>query len=70
MTLAGNEEHLVEALRALPPDAADHVFTWVNQLRDLRNGGSIEWSNAWSEEDLADARAASFSRFDLEQGTT
>jgi hypothetical protein len=64
MTLAANEEHLVEALRALPPSVADHVITWVARLRDLGNGASVDWSDTWTEEDLADARNASLSRFD------
>jgi len=47
------------ALRALPPEVADHVITWVTQLRDLGNGRSLDWSDTWTEEDLADARSAS-----------
>jgi hypothetical protein len=64
MTLAENEEHLVEALRALPPSVADHVITWVTRLRDLGDGRSVDWSDTWTEEDLADARKASLSRHD------
>jgi hypothetical protein len=64
MTLAENEEHLVEALRALPPNVADHVITWVTRLRDLGDGRSVDWSDTWTEEDLADARDASLSRYD------
>jgi hypothetical protein len=55
---------LVEAIRALPPDAAEHVITWAARLRDLAAGGNIEWSDAWTEEDLADARRSSLSRFE------
>ena len=64
ITLSENEERFVEALRALPPDAADQVITWAAQLRDLANGRSVEWSDTWTEGDLADARRASLSAFD------
>jgi len=55
---------LVEALRALPPDAADQVVTWTTRLRDLADGRSVDWSDTWTDEDLADARRASLSTFD------
>lgn len=64
ITLSENEERLVEALRALPPDAADRVITWATRLRDLANGKSVDWSDAWTEEDLADAQRASWSAGD------
>jgi hypothetical protein len=54
----------VEALRALPPDAADQVITWTTRLRDLADGRSVDWSDTWTDEDLADARRASLSSFD------
>jgi hypothetical protein len=63
-TLSENEERLVEALRALPPDAADQVIAWTTQLRDLADGRGVDWSDTWSDEDLADARRASLSSFD------
>jgi hypothetical protein len=64
MTLAEDEERLVEALRALPPNVADHVITWITRLRDLENGRSVDWSDTWTQEDLADTRSASLSRLD------
>jgi hypothetical protein len=63
-TLSENEERLVEALRALPPAAADQVITWTTRLRDLANGRSFDWSDTWTQEDLADAQRASISNFD------
>lgn len=54
----------MEALRALPPDAADQVVTWTTRLRDLADGRSVDWSDTWTDEDLADARRASLSTFD------
>jgi hypothetical protein len=64
ITLAENEEHLVEALRALPADVSDHVVRWVTRLRDIANGRNIDWSPEWTEEDIADARNASIAAFD------
>jgi hypothetical protein len=64
ITLSENEERLVEALRALPPNAADQVITWTTRLRDLANGKNVDWSDTWTEEDLEDVRRASLSRFD------
>ena len=54
----------MEALRALPPDAADQVITWTTRLRDFADGRSVDWSDTWTDEDLADARRASLSSFD------
>lgn len=54
----------MEALRALPPRVVDHVITWVTWLRELENGGRADWSDTWTEEDLADARSASLSRLE------
>jgi hypothetical protein len=67
MTLAENEEHLVEALGALPPRVADHVMAWVAGLRDLGLGRDLDWSDSWSEEDILDARNASVSAFDEQE---
>jgi hypothetical protein len=64
ITLAENEERLVEALRALPPDVSDHVMAWIARLRELGNGNTVEWSDSWTEEDLADVQRASLSKFD------
>ena len=64
ITLVEKEEHLVEALRSLPPNIADQVIAWVTRLGDLGNGRSVNWSDTWTEEDLADARNASLSRFE------
>jgi hypothetical protein len=63
ITLAENEEHLVETLRALPPGVSDNVIRWVTRLRDLGNGRNVDWSDEWIEEDIADARNASFAAF-------
>ena len=62
--LTKNEELLVQTLRALPPEAAEKVITWASQLSDLANDRRVDWSDAWSEEDLKDVTSASLGTFD------
>jgi len=50
--LSENEKRLVEALRALPPDATDQMMAWATRLRDLA-GGECDWSDTRTGEDLA-----------------
>ena len=59
MTLTTKEESLIAAVRALPQREAEKVLTWAAQLSSLAQGREVEWSDSWSEEDLADATAAS-----------
>lgn len=54
----------MQALRALPPEAADKVIAWATQLSDLAHGKSVDWSDAWTAEDLKDASSASLANFD------
>ena len=54
----------METLRALPPGVSDDVIRWATRLLDLGNGANVDWSNEWSEEDIADARRASLAMFD------
>jgi hypothetical protein len=63
-SLTENEERLVETLRALPPEAAEKVLVWASQLRDLANGQSADWSDSWTDDDLADAVKSSVDNFD------
>ena len=67
MVLSVQEESLINAVRALPPEEAQKVLTWANQLADLARGREIEWSDAWTDEDLADATAASVRRFEEQE---
>jgi hypothetical protein len=59
MLLTEKEEQLVETIRVLPAGAADQIVLWAAQLADLAAGRPIEWSDAWTDEDLRDAAAAS-----------
>ncbi len=62
--LTENEERLLQAFSVLPPESAEKVITWATQLSDLANGKSVDWSDAWTDEDLEEARSASISNFD------
>ena len=64
MVLTQQEESLIGVVRALPPEEAGKVLNWARQLADLAGGRTIEWSDAWSDEDLAEATAAAMRRFE------
>jgi hypothetical protein len=58
MVLTPREESLISVVRALPPDEAGNVLDWARQLADLAGARSVEWSDSWTDQDLADATAA------------
>jgi hypothetical protein len=64
MVLSAQEESLISVVRSLPPAEAGKVLDWARQLSDLAGGRPIQWSDSWSDEDLADATAAAVKRFD------
>ena len=64
MVLSAQEESLIGVVRALPREEAGKVLNWARQLADLAGGRAIEWSDSWSEEDLADATASAVRRFE------
>ena len=64
MVLSEQEESLISVVRALPPNEAARVLGWARQLADLAGGRAIEWSDAWSDEDLAEATAAAVQHFE------
>ncbi len=65
MVLSAKEESLVSVIRALGPDEAGRVLDyWACQLNDLAGGRAIDWSDSWSDEDLADATVAAVRRFE------
>ena len=67
MVLTAQEESLIDVVRALPPDEAGKVLSWARQLSDLAGGRTVEWSDTWTDEDLADASAASLRRFEEQE---
>lgn len=67
MVLTAHEESLITVVRSLPREEGDKVLNWACQLADLAGGRAIEWSDAWSDEDLSDATAASMRRFEEQE---
>ena len=67
MVLTVDEESLIKAVRALPPEEARKVLTWASRLADLSQGREIEWSDAWTDEDIAEAADASLRRFEEQE---
>lgn len=65
MTLSSHEESLITVVRALPPDEVVKVLGWARQLGDLANGRSAQWSDSWTDEDMADAKTAALRRFEV-----
>jgi hypothetical protein len=62
--LTERETRLVQVLRSLPPDAADKVVTWATQLSELARKSSVDWSDTWTDKDLAEARDTSLANFE------
>jgi hypothetical protein len=62
MVLSAQEESLIHAVRTLPPTEAGRVLDWARQLADLAGDRAIEWSDTWTDEDLAEATAAAARR--------
>jgi hypothetical protein len=64
VVLTAQEESLISVIRGLPPTEASKILEWARQLSDLAGNRRIEWSDSWSDEDLADATAASVRHFE------
>lgn len=62
------EEALIGVVRQFPPDKASKVLWWPQQLREIAGSGSVQWSDSWNEEDLADARRTSIDDFSRGEG--
>jgi hypothetical protein len=67
MVLSAQQESFINVVRALPPDEAGKVFDWACQLADLAGGRTVQWSDAWTDEDLTEATAAAVRRFEGER---
>ncbi len=68
MVLSVHEESLIEIVRSLPPDEAAQILEWARHLGDLAGHLPIEWSDSWSDADLAEASAAAARRFNAQDG--
>lgn len=64
MVLTEQEESLIGVVRALPPEEAGKVLNWARQLADLDGEGIVQWSDSWTDEDLAEATSAAVHRFE------
>jgi hypothetical protein len=67
MVLTPEEESLIGVVRALPPEEAGKILNWASQLADLADGRTVEWSDSWTDEDLAEATAAAVTRFEHQE---
>jgi len=59
MPLTRQEELLIGAVRRLPAGAAGELTALAERLAALAGRTGIDWSDAWSEEDLREYSAAS-----------
>jgi hypothetical protein len=64
MVRSAEEESLISVVRSLPQEEAGKVLNWARQLADLAGGLAVEWSDSWTDEDLAEATAAAVQRFE------
>lgn len=67
MQLNAREASRVEAFRRLPPDTAAELSALAERLATLTPDREIDWSDSWSDEDLAEFRAASLRRLEAEE---
>jgi len=67
MVLSASEESLIKIVRTLPPAEAGKILDWARQLADLGSERVVEWSDSWSDEDLAEVTAESLRRFDEQE---
>jgi hypothetical protein len=61
------EASLLASFRRLPPEAASELSALVERLAGITPDHKIDWSDSWSEEDLAEFRAASLQRLDVRE---
>ena len=67
MVLSEQEQVLIGLVRALSREEAAQVLNWASQLADLAGGRTIEWSDSWTDEDIAEAMAAAVQRFEEQE---
>ena len=67
MQLNEREASLLHAFRRLHPDTASELSALAERLAELAPNQRIDWSEAWSDEDMNDFRAASLHRLDAEE---
>ena len=68
MRITAQEEDFLAALRRLAPETVVQLAALTQRLAALGPEIAIDWSDAWSDEDLRDFSRASLERFDREHG--
>lgn len=64
MVLTSEEEALIGAVRSLPVEEVARLTHWAKQIGALSKGGPVEWSDSWSDEDIAEIGADSMRHFE------
>jgi hypothetical protein len=64
MVLNAAEQDLINVVRTIHPDEARNVLEWAQHLVELGHNGPVEWSDAWTDDDLREVTVASIKRFD------
>lgn len=64
MVLSEKEEVLIGVLRTLPPAESGRVLNWAYHLAAISGGAHTQWSDSWSDEDLADVTASAVADFE------
>jgi hypothetical protein len=64
MHLSEREASLVGTFRRLPSETAMELSALAERLVALAPGSKIDWSDSWSDEDLAEFSDASLRRLD------
>ena len=67
MELNSHEATLLDAFRRLPEDTAHELSALVQRLAAQSSTTKIDWSDAWSEQDLREFAAHSVARFEAEE---
>ena len=64
MQITEEEQELLEAFRKLPARAREQLSELALRLAALPGNVRIDWSDAWSEDDLREYSQAALERFD------
>jgi len=67
MELSKREIGFVEALRRLPPAAAEELTALAERLASLPPSSRLDWSDAWSDSDLREFTAESVRRLEEDE---
>jgi hypothetical protein len=60
----GLDREQVKAVIEFAARSLDKPPVWARQLADLSGGRTVQWSDSWTDDDLAEATAAAVRRFE------